>query len=95
LKIDDPGWKTRVYHRGEHRHFGAAAALAFARQGSAVALHYREHERKRAVAAQPANSAPDMLLRADLASVAPHGLAEQAAAAALGGSTSSSTSPAH
>jgi 3-oxoacyl-[acyl-carrier protein] reductase len=67
VKIEDLAGK-RVLITGASTGIGAAAAVAFAAQGCAVALHYREHESEaRAIAAEiRAASGHALLLRADL-----------------------------
>lgn len=86
MKIEDLAGK-RVLITGASTGIGAAAAVAFASQGCAVALHYRSHESEaRAVAAQAEGSGGKCtLLRADLAE---RGAAQKLvndAAQALGG----------
>ncbi|MEJ0086189.1 MAG: SDR family oxidoreductase [Pseudomonadota bacterium] len=86
MKIEDLAGK-RVLITGASTGIGAAAAVAFAAQGCAVAIHYREHEAEaRAVAAQvEARGAKAVVLRADLAARgAPQRLVNEAAQA-LGG----------
>ena len=67
MKIEDLAGK-RVLITGASTGIGAAAAVAFAAQGCAVAIHYRGHESAaRTVAAQAeAHGAKVSLLRADL-----------------------------
>jgi len=67
LKIEDLSGK-RVLITGASTGIGAAAAVAFAAQGCAVAIHYREHEAEaRAVVTRAeAHGGKVVLLRADL-----------------------------
>ena len=86
MKIEDLAGR-RVLITGASTGIGAAAAVAFAAQGCAVALHYREHEAEaRAVAAQVAAAGGKaVLLRANLTERGAAQKLVQEAAQSLGG----------
>jgi 3-oxoacyl-[acyl-carrier protein] reductase len=84
--IDDLAGK-RVLITGASTGIGAAAAIAFAAQGSSVALHYREHEAEaRALLAKLSPAKPaHVMLRADLGRRDAAAALVKQAAEALGG----------